>query len=147
MGATGQTLEAHASFSFAVRLNGQAQAVFTECTLPTLEVDVHEQKEGGFNSGVHLLPGPVKSGRITLKSGLTRSNDMLKWYQEVASGKPEAAKKQVEVVMYDAKGKPVLNLSFEQAYPAKWTGPSFNTSQNAIAIETLELVYSEVTFG
>lgn len=147
MSATGQLPEAHAAFSFAVRLDGQPQAVFTECTLPSLEVDVQEQKEGGYNSGVHLLPGPVKAGRITLKGGLTRSNEMLKWYREVASGQPEAAKKQVEVTMYDAKGAPVMSLTFEQAYPAKWSGPTFNSAQSAIAIETLELAFSEVTFG
>ena len=146
MSATGQPIEAHPSFRFAVRLDKAPHAIFTECTLPSLEVDIHEQKEGGYNSGVHLLPGRVKAGRLTLKGGLTSSNEMLKWYQDVAGGKPEAAKQNVDVVMYDAQGKPVLNLTFEQAYPVKWSGPTLNAGQNAIAIETLELAFSEVTF-
>lgn len=147
MSATGKLPEAHASFSFAVRLGGEAQAVFTECTLPSLEVEIHEQHEGGYNSGVHLLPGRVKASRVTLKGGLIRSNDMLKWYRDVANGQPEAAKKQVEVIMYDSQGTPVLNLTFAQAYPVKWTGPTFKASESAVAIETLELAFSEVTFN
>lgn len=147
MSKTGASPEAHGSFRFAIRVDNANQAIFTECTLPSLEVEIHEQKEGGYNGGIHLLPGRVKAGRITLKGGLTRSNDMLKWYQDVATGKPAAAKKQVEVIMYDSQSKPVMSLTFTQAYPVKWTGPTFKASENALAIESLELAYNEVTFN
>ena len=108
-------------------------------------VEGEAQQEGGYNQGVHLLPGRVKAGRIVLKGGLTRSKEMLKWYQDVVTGKLEAAKKQIDVVMYDSQGAALMTLTFAQAYPVKWTGPSFRASESAIAIETLELAFSEVT--
>ena len=61
MTATGEREDAHPAFRFVVDA-GDAEISFTECTLPSLEVDVLEQKEGGYNQGVHLLPGPVKPG-------------------------------------------------------------------------------------
>lgn len=144
MAPTGGRIEAHAAFRFAVELGGGEEAIFTECTLPSLEVDVHEQKEGGYNKGVHLLPGPVKAGRITLKRGLTKSSALLKWYGDVASGKAQNAERNVSVVMYDSQLNEVMRLDFVRAYPVKWSGPTFRTSESTIAIETLELAFAEV---
>lgn len=148
MPQTGKRPEAHAAFRFVVTVDGMGGAIFTECTLPPLEVETHEQKEGGYNTGVHLLPGRVKAGRITLKHGVAESNEMLKWYAQVANGQPKAAEKKVTVKMYDSLLKTkVMELNFERAYPVKWTGPTFKASENAIAIETLELAFAEVTIS
>ena len=42
---TGDRLEIHGAFSFVVQIDGIENAVFHECTLPTLEVEVEEEKE------------------------------------------------------------------------------------------------------
>ena len=144
MTSTGERVEAHAAFRFAVEFGGKEQAVFTECTLPSLEVDVLEQKEGGYNTGVHLLPGPVKAGRITLKRGVTKGSELLQWYRDVANGNVSKAMRNVSVVMYDAEANEVMRLDFARAYPAKWTGPTFRTADSAVAVETLELAFAEV---
>lgn len=144
MAATGNWGEAHGAYRFVVQLDGSAEAAFTECTLPSLEVDVLEQKEGGYNTGVHLLPGPVKAGRVTLKTGLTRSSKLLEWYRDVANNASKGTHRNVSVIMYDSEQQPVLRLNFTHAYPVKWSGPTFRTADSAIAIETLELAFAEV---
>jgi phage tail-like protein len=147
MAQTGQRVEAHAGFRFVVNIGGIDGAVFSECTLPSLEVEIHEQKEGGYNTGVHMLPGRVKSGRITLKHGVARSNELLTWYGQVANGQAKQAERQVSVIMYDSTAKTeVMRLNFERAYPARWTGPAFNAAESAVAVETLELAFAEFTF-
>lgn len=139
----GPKVEAHAVFRFLVDI-GNGQAVFSECTLPSLEVEVTEQKEGGYNTGVHLLPGPVKAGRLTLKRGLTKSSELLKWYGQVASGDVKKATCNVTLTMLDQELNPVLRMSFVNAYPVKWSGPTFRLSDSTIAIESLELAFAEV---
>ncbi len=136
------TPEVHNAFRFAVKIGGE-EALFTECTLPPLEINTMEQKEGGYNQGVHLLPGPVKAGHVILKRGITKSNEMLKWYLDVASGKPKAAERNISVIVYDSTQKQVLRLEFMRAYPVKWTGPALKSADSAIAIETLELAFAE----
>lgn len=138
----------HATFRFAVEVDGfKKPTIFDECVLPSLEMDVIEQKEGGYNDGVHLLPGRVKAGRLTLKRGVFASSEMLKWYQDVlnVNTRPLAIKKKITIRMLDIKGEPVMTLNFNNVFPTKWTGPTFKAEDNAIAIETLELAYSEVT--
>jgi phage tail-like protein len=121
--------ELHAAFNFVVQLDGIQNAVFSECTLPTLEVDFHEQKEGGYNTGVHVLPGPVKAGRLTLKRGLVKSNELLKWYCDVASGTAKRARSHVSVIMYDGRQVEIMR---------------FKTADSAVAIETLELAFTDI---
>jgi phage tail-like protein len=145
MANSGQRVEVHAAFHFTVEIDGIDGAVFNECTLPPLEVETVEQKEGGYNTGVHLLPGRVKAGRITLKSGVVKSSKLLNWYQDTVNGKLEPAS--VTIKMVDPKdGQDVLSFRFASAYPVKWSGPSFKTSESTVAIETLELAFSEFSF-
>jgi phage tail-like protein len=142
--SVGQTRRSHAAFRFAVEIDGIAEAVFTECTLPTLEVELHEQKEGGLNNAVHQIPGRIKAGKITLKQGITTSDDLLGWYLDVAQGDIEASKRSVSVIMFDSTSEEILRWNFEEAFPSKWTGPSFSAGSNEVAIETLELSYKSL---
>ena len=142
--SSGQRTELHAAFRFAVQIDGITEAVFTECTLPSLEVEVHQQMEGGLNNAVHQLPGRVRAGKITLKRGIATSSDLLGWYVDVAQGKISDSQRKVSVVMYDSLSEEVLRWNFEDVFPSKWTGPSFTSGSDQIAIETLELSYQSL---
>lgn len=143
-GTSGQRTEAHAAFRFAVQIEGITEAVFTECTLPTLEVEVHQQLEGGLNNAVHQLPGRVKAGTIVLKHGVTSSNQFLTWYMDVALGKVNVCQRKVSVIMYDSIPEELMRWNFEGAFPSKWTGPGFVSGNSQLAIETLELSYQSM---
>jgi phage tail-like protein len=137
----------HATFRFAVQIDGITEAVFTECTLPTLEVQVHQQMEGGLNNAVHQLPGRVKAGKITLKRGITTSSELLEWYMSVAQGELEESQRTLSVVMYNSLLEEVLRWDFQGAFPSRWTGPSFVSGNSQVAIETLELAYQAMAVG
>ena len=113
--SNGQRAETHAAFRFAVQIDGITEAVFTECTLPTLEVEVHEQPEGGLNNAVHQIPGRIKSGQ-----------------------------REVSVIMYDSTAGEILRWNFAKAFPSKWSGPSLSSGSNQVAIEALELSYQSI---
>jgi phage tail-like protein len=142
--SNGQRAETHAAFRFAVQIDGITGAVFTECTLPALEVEVLEQPEGGLNNAVHQIPGRIRGGKITLKRGLTSSSDLLSWYMDIAQGQIEASQREVSIVMYDSTADEVLRWNFIKAFPSKWSGPSLSSGSNQVAIETLELSYQSV---
>ena len=139
-----QRTEVHAAFRFAIQIDGITEAVFTECTLPSLEVDVTQQMEGGLNNAVHQIPGRVKAGKITLKRGITTASDLLTWYVDLAQGKIEDSERKVSVVMYDSLSDEVLRWNFQKAFPSKWSGPTFSSANSQVAIETLELSYLSV---
>ena len=139
-----QRAQVHAAFRFAIQIDGITEAVFTECTLPALEVEIHQQKEGGLNNAVHQIPGRIKAGKITLKRGLASSSELLAWYVDVAQGKIAPSQRKVSVVMYDSMSEEVLRWNFDKAFPTKWTGPAFASDRNQVAIETLELAFQSI---
>ena len=137
--------EVYPAYRFVVQIDGVPEAFFTECTLPNLEIEVEEEKEGGFNTGTHLLPGRVRRGSLTLKRGLARSSALLGWYLDVMQGQVAKARRQVSIMLLDESGAPILRWDLQGAYPTKWAGPTLNTGQSDAAIETLELAFESVT--
>jgi phage tail-like protein len=137
--------ESFANCRFYVEINGITAAVFTEVTGLQIETTVMEYEEGGHNDFTHRLPGRTKVSNLTLKRGMTKSDDFRKWCMEVMQGK--ITRRHVSVIMYDAKGTPLLHWNFIGAYPVKWIGPQFNSTGNAAAIETLELAHQGLEAG
>jgi phage tail-like protein len=45
------------------------------------------------------------------------------------------------ITLLDESGNPVAVWKVMQAYPVKWNVSNFNSSENAIAVETIELAY------
>ena len=131
--------EARSACRFYVQLDGIEQAVFTEVSGLSVEVAVEEVEEGGLNDHVHRLPGRCKIGNLTLKRGLTKSNDFLKWLYNVANGKIEL--KHLSIILFNTDGSEAMRWDFINAYPIKWTGPQFKADDTAAAIETLELAH------
>jgi phage tail-like protein len=134
----------HPSFRFVVDIDDIPEAAFTECTLPSIEWEVEEVKEGGNNTYIHQLPGRRKATRLTLKNGVGTSK-LIEWY--MAAMNQEFSRKNVTIKMLDAQLKPVMSWHFTQAYPVKWSGPSLKASENSIAIQSLEMACAEVTIS
>lgn len=137
--------EGYPDCRFYVEIDGKKEAVFTEVSGLQIEMEVMEYQEGGNNDFVHRLPGPTKVSNLTLKRGMTRSNDFFKWYTEVARG--QIRRYNVSVVMYDVGGKELTRWDFVKAYPVKWIGPQLTAAGSAAAIETLELAHAGLRLG
>ncbi len=145
-GATSLTPDTYATSRFYVFIDGIPHAIFTELSGLQIETEVMDYAEGGNNRFIHRLPGRTKVSNITLKRGMTRSNELLKWYLDIAYGK-KIERRHMSIVMYDTEGKELLRWNFVNAYPVKWVGPQFNASAKAAAIETLELAHAGVYLG
>lgn len=137
--------EAYAGCRFYVMIEGQAEGVFTEVSGLQVEMDVMDYQEGGNNGFVHRLPGFTKVSNLTLKRGISNSNDFFKWCTEIAGGKFK--RRNISVVMYDAAGNKLIQWDFKHAYPVKWIGPQFKAADAAAAIETLELAHEGMSLA
>lgn len=136
--------QAVATFRFVVEVQGISNAVFTECTLPVIEWEMEEVKEGGLNTYTHQLPGRRKGARVTLKNGIGEKQ-LVQWYIEAMS--ESYKRKTVTISLKDEKKNEVAKWVLEGALPVKWTGPALKPDDNSIAIQTLELVGREVTMS
>ena len=133
------------SCRFYVQIDNKMQALFTEVSGLRVEITVQAVEEGGNNEFVHHLPGRAKVSNITLKKGMTRSNDFLKWLLDMSKG--TITRRNVTVVMYDTARQPVMKWDFRDAYPIKWSGPDFKSASTDVAVESVELAHAGMRLG
>jgi phage tail-like protein len=132
----------HAAFRFVVDIGGSKQAAFTECTLPDIELETEELREGGENTHTLFLLGQRKAARITLKHGVGKS-ELLAWYLDILNEK--FSRKSLTIEMLSVDRKPVMSWDIADAIPVKWSGPQLQSDANSIAIQSLELACGKIT--
>ncbi len=137
-------------FNFGLEVGNVMVAAFTEVTGMSAQMEVFEYKEGGLNEHTHKFPGRTSFGNVTLKWGMTDDQELWDWYlktlQWTSSGSGENPRRDVSIVAFAGKSgsgtKPTSGRwNLVGAFPVKWTGPSWNTTQSSIAIESLEIAF------
>lgn len=132
--------------TFLFEVDGVDIGRFMEVSGLEVSVETEDITEGGQNSFVHKLPGRMTWPNITLKRGVTKSDNLLKWLNE-ASGESFAAngnklaRKTAAITLLDRTGKRLRSWDFDGAFPVKWTGPSFAASSTDAADESLEITH------
>jgi len=123
-----------------VELDGMLVAGFSEVSGLSVETELMEVQEGGVNHYVHRLPKQTKAQPLVLKRGVTVTNELWNWYADVVNG--TIVRKSGSVIMYNELDLELRRWNFYEAYPYKWTGPDFDGSRSAVAIETIELAHN-----
>jgi phage tail-like protein len=67
--------EVYGNNRFYVEIDSKKEAVFTEVSGLSVEITTEDLNEGGNNEYVHKFIGRSKIGNITLKQGMTKSQD------------------------------------------------------------------------
>lgn len=139
--ATGQRVDPYGNYNFLVEIQGITRAAFQEASGFDSSIDVVEHREGGENTTLRKLPAMTKYSNITLKWGTTDDRDLYDWHRQWVTGDPAAKRQNGSIVLLDRQGQEKVRWNFFNAWPAKWTGPSFNAEGNDVSIETLELAH------
>ena len=140
--ATGTRTDPYRGFNFLVEIDGITQAGFQEVSGLDANTDAVDYREGTDPNHVRKLTGLNTFSPITLKRGITDSDELWKWRQTVIDGKTQ--RRNGSIVLRDETGADKIRWNFSEAWPSKWTGPSFNSTSTAVAIETLEITHEEV---
>ncbi len=127
------------NFRFLLEIDGLIRGGFSEVSGLQVEVDTEDYQEGGVNDFVHKLPKGVRLQNLILKRGMTDSDVLWKWHEDVINGKIEF--KSGRIIILDYEGTEKLQWRFKDAFPVKWVGPDLRADGNNVAIETLELIH------
>jgi phage tail-like protein len=104
------------------------------------EIETMPLREGGLNSYQHQLAGPARYPQnLVLKRGLTSSDVLWNWYQDVVIGK--ITRRNGTIYLLKTNGETALAWDFEGAYPIRWSGPELRANGSDVAFEALELVH------
>lgn len=135
----GDRTDPYRNFRYRVEIEGLEQAGFNEVTGFDASLDVIEYREGNELTTPRKLPGLTKYGNITLKWGTTDSMELYEWIQECMEGTIE--RKTVTIIALDEEGNDVATWQVIEAWPMRYTAPSFNGLGAEVAVEVLEFAH------
>jgi phage tail-like protein len=141
------------AFYFRVVFDGATGSVsaspadnsFMEVDGLTPSIDTESVEEGGENRFVHELPKGVKYSKLSLKRGIAGLNSpLVDWCKQVLeSGFIDLIQpKDLSIRLLDRKGDPLRTWDVINAYPVRWQVEKFDSMNNAIAVEKIEMSYN-----
>lgn len=138
------------NFNFSVELRVSAdlprvcKATFSDCDGLELTMEAKTIKEGGNNTRLHRLAGPLAFGTLTLKRGMTHTFELWRWFADVTV-RPHL-RADGEVVLLAANGTTErARFILQRCLPVKLKAPTLNARDGAIAIEELQVAYESLT--
>jgi len=140
------------SFHFKVEfvgvsgMNGDTEQRFQEVGGLSFEVETEALREGGENRFEYKLPKRTKYPNLVLKRGLLKGTAILDWFKSALSTYYTVAVYDFKpadliITLMDEADQPVATWNVVQAYPLKWAVSDFKATDNALAVETIELAY------
>ena len=126
---------------FKLDIQGKSVGYFTEASGLSAEVETFSYNEGGRNDYIHKLPTRMKHPNLVLKRGMTTVKDLQTWFDDSYNGPSRTT---ITVTMLNELGDTITTWTFANAFPVKWTGPQFNSQQNTLATEAIEIVHEGI---
>ena len=128
----------YAGFNFTVAVDGAPPAAFSSVTLPTVEIDVVDYRDGNERTNQpRQVVGLTKYTNLVLKRGVVNSLDLWKWFDGVRQGTLD--RRDVAVVLLNEERAPVMFWRLRRCLPIKYLGPTLNAGSSDVAIEEMEL--------
>lgn len=133
----------YGTFNFLIEVEGLVIGGFTECSGLQVENELFEYREGGLNEYMHCFVGPVKYMPIVLKRGITSSEGLWQWHQDVIKHGITRAleRRNGTIYLLGPHKNPAKAWNFMQAFPYKWTGPELRADSSDVAFESVELAH------
>ncbi|MBW7882846.1 MAG: phage tail protein [Caldilineaceae bacterium] len=128
------------AYNFKLDIAGVTEGHFTQCSGLGVKVEAIKYREAGNAQVVRHIPGPVDYAAVTLRYGLTNSQELWQWMLSAVQGRVE--RKNVSIIMLDSEGtNEVMRWNLNDAWPSEWNGAPLDALSREIAIESLTLVY------
>lgn len=112
---------------------------FSECSGLEMSLETEDYQEGGRNGGALKFPTRVKWQNLTLKKGVGAGTALWDWHYGFVEGRGK--RRDGIIVLQNDLHLPNNIWYFRRGLPVRYTGPSMNAGQNAVAIEAIEIAH------
>jgi phage tail-like protein len=142
--ATGSRTDPYLGYNFRVVIDSITSAAFKDCSGLDSSTSAVTYREGTDLSTVpRQLQGLSSHGTIKLGRGIATNQDLWTWQENVRDGKVD--RRSLSIELWDPTNKTKkIQWDFRAVWPTRWTGPSFDATSDAVAIESVELVHEGI---
>ncbi len=132
--------------TFLFEVDGLTIGSFMEVSGLKVDINVEDVEEGGENGFVHHLPGRMKWPNISLKRGVTQTDNLFAWLnktsgEQFASAGNKLTRSTAAITLVGPAGKRLRSWEFADAFPVSWQGPEFAAESTSAATEQLEIAH------
>jgi phage tail-like protein len=142
-GVPGARRDPYVAHNFLVEIDGLVCGGFTHIDGLESTIEVEDRHEGGVNASVRRLVKGASSPNVILRQGLTDLDVFWTWFDLTRQG--VILRRSVTVMLLDRTRLPVVWWDLVAALPVKWTGPTLDSADGAVAVETIELSHLGIT--
>ncbi|RKG72382.1 phage tail protein [Corallococcus exercitus] len=133
------------NFRFRIEIQGILVAAFSNATIPDESMDAVDYREG-TDPYTRKLSGMPKVGTLTLKRGISSSQELYEWWRLVSAlgaGAP-GGRKNVSVIVVDDAGNDALRWDLANVWPTKYQAGDLDAKSSDVLIETMELALETI---
>lgn len=133
-------------FYFQVKWDSE-ELSFQEVSGLDIEAQPIEYRHGNSKEfSVIKMPGLQKSGNITMKKGIFKSdNSFWDWFSQI---KMNTVKRiPLTISLLDEGGSATMVWSVKNAWPTKISGTDLKSNGNEVAIESIEIAHEGITIA
>ena len=143
MASTDKRIDPFRGFNFRLEIDNLPVAAFSEISGLTADGDATDYREGTDKTNlVRKLPGLRKVVPIVAMRGYAQDDTLWQWYERIARGVDD---RHGSIVLMNEAHKDVIRWNFENGFINKLEGPSLKASDNAVAVEHMEIVHERLT--
>ena len=143
---TMSTADPYRNYLFKLEIQGMTEGHFTACTGLGVRIRPIQYREGGQGQIVRALPGPVDYSQVTLKYGLTASNELFDWMMATTRG--DVTRRNISIVQLEQNGADeAMRWNLLRAWPCEWRGSPMDALGSGVAIEEMTLAYDSLERG
>jgi|KBSMisStandDraft_5_1062788.scaffolds.fasta_scaffold143470_2 phage tail-like protein len=142
--ATDKRIDPFRGFNFRLEIDGLPVAGFSEVSGLTVDRDATDYREGTDRTNiVRKLPALSKVVALVCIRGYTQDDTLWQWYERIARGVDD--RRDGSVVLMNEAHKDVMRWNFVNGFVTKLEGPALKASDNAVAVERMEIIHEQLT--
>ena len=127
-----------------IGLESQADTRFTDVSGLAVEMGSEEVVEGGENRFVQKYPTRAKYPELVLKRGLLKDSAVWTWIkQNIVDYNIQPSN--IDIHLLNESHEPLMTWHVIGAWPTKWAVGDLSASNNAYAVESMQLAYQYFT--
>lgn len=132
----------HRSYRFQIDINGRALMWFSDVSGFDLDALPGAANDSYDAPPVRRLPGRYKLGNVTLRKGVTSSEDVLAWVRGVREGKIE--RRSFTITAFDAEGVETGVWQVNNAWPTRYSASGAPGGTDEVQIDMLDFAHEGI---
>lgn len=131
-------------FYYQVSIGGEDTIAFSEVSGLAIEYETITYKDGlSWRYGAKHMPGMGTPVNLTLQKGIVKADSYLfDWISTIKLNTVE--KRDITISLLNENHEPTVSWEVTDAFPTKLDVPTFSATSNEVAIESLDLMASDL---